>query len=84
MDDIIGEDGIIDMIEVIILQLITSQYVILCSRKFLTENIVKIAFSFPFIFSSLRILILMSTSTKELYKYCLCLNTSRVLSLSEI
>ena len=43
----IGKDGIIDMIEVIVLQLMRLQYVVLGSENFITENIVKISFSLP-------------------------------------
>ena len=44
---VIGKDGIIDMIEVIVLQLMRLQYVVLGSENFITENIVKISFSLP-------------------------------------
>ena len=44
---VIGKDGIIDMIEVIVLQLVRLQYVVLGSENFITENIVKISFSLP-------------------------------------
>ena len=44
---VIGKDGIIDMIEFIVLQLMRLQYVVLGSENFITENIVKISFSLP-------------------------------------
>ena len=53
-EDCIGEDDIIDIVEVIILQFMSLQYVILCSKEFITENIVKTAFLLPSTFLSSR------------------------------
>ena len=46
------------------------QYVILCSKDFITEKIVKATFSLLRRLSSLRIIRPISGSTKELHKKC--------------
>ena len=73
--------------DVTVLYFTSLHYVILCSKNFITENIVKIAFSFPSRLLSLRILGVILANTKDLYKNNLRLETPvliRILRLNEI
>ena len=63
------KDSITDMVDIILLYFTTLQYVILCSKNFNTENIVKIVFSLPCRFSSLKMLKLVSVNTELYEKY---------------
>ena len=56
----------VKMIEVIVLKFMSLKYVILCSKKFITEDIMKIAFLLPCRFSSLRILKLFSANEEDI------------------
>ena len=67
-EDYIGNDDIIDITEVIVLQFMSLQYVIYCLENSITENIVKITFFRPSRFSQLRMIRLISADTNDLCK----------------
>ena len=65
---IASEDNIVNRFDVYVLYYLNLQYVILCSKNFITEKYHEDCFSHPCRFSSLRILRLISVNNEELCK----------------